>query len=63
MDTHVRTIAEEAARLLLQRFGKQHPDWRDEQTPLDAIAEPHANGLRFLAASGSTKDIEVAVTT
>src|SRR5947208_8427514 len=39
MDIHIRFIAEEAARLLLQHFGQAHPDWRDEQTPLDAIAE------------------------
>src|SRR2546421_3768567 len=37
MDIQLRTIAETAARLLLQSFREEHPDWQEDCTPLDAI--------------------------
>jgi DNA helicase-2/ATP-dependent DNA helicase PcrA len=37
MDHHMRITAEAAARLLLRYFQKEHPQWSDEQTPLDEI--------------------------
>lgn len=37
MDIQLRTVAETAARLLLQSFRDEHPDWRDDYTPLDVI--------------------------
>jgi hypothetical protein len=36
MDDHIRIQA--AARLLLQRFEEEQPQWSDDQAPLDEIA-------------------------
>ncbi|WP_165423422.1 UvrD-helicase domain-containing protein [Ktedonosporobacter rubrisoli] len=33
----MRTMAEDAARLLLQLYQKEHPDWHDNKTPLDEL--------------------------
>jgi DNA helicase II / ATP-dependent DNA helicase PcrA len=37
MDIQLRTIAETAARLLLQSFREEHLDWQEDYTPLGAI--------------------------
>lgn len=37
MDTDMRAIAEEAARLLLQHFREQHKYWQEDKTPLDEL--------------------------
>jgi superfamily I DNA/RNA helicase/Zn-dependent peptidase ImmA (M78 family)/CRISPR/Cas system-associated exonuclease Cas4 (RecB family) len=37
MNIQLRTIAETAARLVLQSFREEHPDWQKDCTPLDAI--------------------------
>ncbi len=37
MDTGMRAMAEEAARLLLQHFREQHGYWHEDKTPLDEL--------------------------
>ncbi|HEV2662195.1 MAG TPA: ImmA/IrrE family metallo-endopeptidase, partial [Ktedonobacteraceae bacterium] len=37
MDTGMRGMAEEAARLLLHAFREQHKDWDEDRTPLDEL--------------------------
>lgn len=37
MDTGMRGMAEEAARLLLHHFREQHRDWDEDRTPLDEL--------------------------
>lgn len=37
MDTGIRVMAEEAARLLLHHFREQHRDWDEDKTPLDEL--------------------------
>src|SRR5579883_2634992 len=37
MDTQLRTIAETAAKLVLQSFRAEHADWQEDYTPLDDI--------------------------
>lgn len=37
MDSHMRTLAIEAARLVLRLYREEHPAWSDDRTPLDDL--------------------------
>src|SRR5690348_10173963 len=37
MDSCIRTMAVEAARLVLRLYREEHPAWSDDRTPLDEI--------------------------
>ncbi|GCE14356.1 UvrD-helicase domain-containing protein [Tengunoibacter tsumagoiensis] len=39
MDNAMRTMAETAAQLLLRAYRSAHPEWVDDRTPVDALAE------------------------
>src|SRR5229473_1345203 len=38
MDDWIRAAAETAARQLLLRYKEEHPQWQDDKTPLDSLA-------------------------
>src|SRR5437660_5590904 len=37
MDSRMRTMAIEAARLVLRLYREEHPEWSDDRTPLDGL--------------------------